>query len=415
MPLYTFEFSSQAIIVILHQIPNQIGSKVALQTIKYSRMKTYVSFLLAISISIVSMAKSSYSWPMMSVDTISADDSYNAGCEYYSLGDTVSAAKCFQESAKSGNADGLYVYGLFKMGGFGGVKVNQKAGLRMIKQAAENGESDALCFLGELYESGEYGHPVDKVEALNLYKKASEAGSIDGHIACGNTYWVSGDTAMAMQYWAKAVEESIPYFVQDEQRETLAQITYNLGWYSQYGIYQDLYEATDYYQQSVQYGNTKDAAFQLGVIYFDGTNISEPDFELASYYFKMAAASGKMEAFSYLGDLMRLSSADDQALLFYLEGAHNGIQNAMYSLADMYYERGEYDSSAYWANKCPDNVLALYLLGCIYYAQQDFVQAKYYWQQCVSRFHHADALTMLKRLVSGETECYGTFNGLIET
>ena len=129
----------------------------------------------------------------------------------------------------------------------------------------------------------------------------------------------------------------------------------------------------------------------------------------------MAAASGQTEAFSYLGDLMRLSGADEQALLFYLEGAHNGIQNAMYSLADMYYERGEYDSSAYWANKCPDNVLALYLLGCIYYAQQDFVQAKYYWQQCVSRFHHADALTMLKKLASGETECYGTFNGLIDT
>ena len=415
MPLHTFEFSYHANVVILHQVPNQIGSKVALQTIKYSRMKTYVSFLLAISISIVSMANGSYSWPMISVDTISADNSYNAGCEFYSQGDTVNAAKCFLESAKSGNADGLYVYGLFKMGGFGGVKINQKAGLRMIKQAAENGESAALCFLGGLYESGEYGHPVDKAEALNLYKKASQAGSLDGHIACGNTFWDNSDTIMAKYYWAKAVEDASPYFVQDEQREALAQITYNLGWFSQYDKYQDYDAAKDYYHQSVQYGNTKDAAFQLGMIYFEGTNTCEPDFELATYYFKMAAASGQMEAFSYLGDLMRLSGADEQAILFYLEGAHNGIQNAMYSLADMYYERGEYDSAAYWANKCPNNVLALYLLGCIYYVQQDFVQAKYYWQQCVSRFHHADALTMLKKLAFGETECYGTFNGLIET
>lgn len=62
---------------------------------------------------------------------------------------------------------------------------------------------------------------------------------------------------------------------------------------------------------------------------------------------------------------MRPSGADEQAILFYLEEAHNGIQNAIYSLADMYYERGEYDNAAYWANKCPDNVLALCLLECI--------------------------------------------------
>ena len=378
-------------------------------------MKVLVLFFLMFVITTASVADNNYRRPTSSYHCISADDSYNAGCEFYSLGDTVSAAKCFQESAKSGNANGQYMYGLFKMGGLGGIKANQKAGLRMIKQAAENGESAALYFLGGLYESGEYGHPVDKAEALNFYRKASQAGSLEGHIACGDTYWDNGDTIMAKHYWAKAVEDASPYFVQDEQREALAQITYNLGWFSQYDKYQDYDTATDYYQQSVQYGNTKDAAFQLGVIYFEGTNNCEPDFELATYYFQMAAASGQMEAFSYLGDLMRLSGADEQALMFYLEGAHNGIQNAMYSLADMYYERGEYDSSAYWANKCPDNVLALYLLGCIYYAQQDFVQAKYYWQQCVSRFHHADALTMLKKMASGETECYGSLNGLVET
>ena len=414
MPLHTFKFSYQANVVILHQIPNQIGSKVALQTIKYSRMKTYVSFLLAISISIASMAKGSSSWPMVSADTISSDDSYNAGCEFYSQGDTVSAAKCFQESAKSGNADGLYVYGLFKMGGFGGVKVNQKAGLRMIKQAAEIGESAALCFLGGLYESGEYGHPVDKAEALNLYKKASEAGSLDGHIACGNTYWENSDTAMAMQYWAKAVEESIPYFVQDEQREALAQITYNLGWYSQYCNYQDLYEATDYYQQSVQYGNTKDAAFQLGLIYLNGASFSESSLELATYYFKMSAAAGKAEAYSYVGDLMRLSGSDEQALLIYLEGAQSGNKDAMYSLAELYYEREEYSSAIYWAGQCPDNVLAVYLLGCTYYMLQDFDYAKYYWQQCVFRFHYADAITMLKNLASVGSEWQGISNGLVD-
>ena len=378
-------------------------------------MKTYVTLFLAISISIVSVAKDSYSWPMMSLDSVSVDESYNAGCTFYAQGDTVRAAKCFQLSAKAGNARGQYMYGLFKMGGFGGVKVNQKAGLRMIKQAAKNGESAALCFLGSLYEYGEYGCPVDKAEALKLYKKASQAGSLDGHIACGDTYWVNGDTAMAMQYWAKAVEEAIPYFVQDEQMEALAQITYNLGWYSQNSMYKDLYKATDYYQQSVLYGNTKDAAFQLGLIYLEGASVSESDLELATYYFKMSAAAGKVDAFSYVGDLMRLSGSDEQALLIYLEGAHSGNKDAIYSLAELYYEREEYASAIYWASQCPDNVLAVYLLGCTYYMLQDFDHAKYYWQQCVFRFHYADAIIMLKKLSSGETEYSGLFNGLVET
>lgn len=378
-------------------------------------MKTYIAFFLAISISIASMAKRSYSWPMMSVDTISADDSYNAGCEFYSQGDTVSAAKCFQKSAKSGNAVGQYMYGLFKMGGFGGVKVNQKAGLRMIQQAAKKGESTALCFLGSLYEYGEYGYPVDKAEALNLYKKASQAGSLEAHIACGNSYWVNGDTAMAIQYWVKAVEEAVPYFVQDDQREALAQIAYNLGWFSQFGSLQDLYEATDYYLQSVQYGNTKDAAFQLGMIYLYGENICDPNLELSIYYFKMAASSGQSEAYVYLGDLMRMSNSDEQALLYYLKGAQSGNQNSMYSLAEMYYERGEFDSAAYWALQCLDNVLAVYLLGWIYYVQQDIYHAKYYWEQCVYRFHHADALLMLKKISSDISETNEVGNQLTDT
>ena len=377
-------------------------------------MKTYVTLLLAISISIVSMAKSSYSRPLSSVDSIFVDDSYNAGCEFYSLGDSVSAAKCFQKSAKSGNANSQYVYGLFKMGGLCGVKANQKAGLRMIQQAAKNGESDALCFLGGLYESGEYGHPVDKAEALNLYKKASQAGNLDGHIACGNLYWANADTVMAIHYWTKAVEEAIPYFVQDEQRDALAQITYNLGWFSQYDADPDIYAAIDYYQQSIQYGNTKDAVFQLGLIYLYGTNIYEQDLEMALYYFKTAADAGHSEASVFVGDYLRMNDSDELALLYYLNGAQDGNKNAMYSLAELYYEREDYDSAIYWASQCPDNVLAVYLLGCTYYMLQDFDYAKYYWEQCVYRFHFADAITMLKMLSSGDTECYGIFNGLVE-
>lgn len=341
--------------------------------------------------------------------TTTSCDAYSAGCSFYTQGDTISAMKCFQKAAKAGNADGQYVYGLIKMGGFGGVKVNQKAGLRMIKQAAKNGESAALCFLGALYESGEYGQPIDKAKALNLYKKASRAGSLDGHIACGDTYWENGDTALAIQYWTKAAEEAIPYFVQDEQRDALARITYNLGWFSQNGIYQGLYEATDYYQLAVQYGDTKDAAFQLGMIALDDED--NPNQCLAAYYFTLAAEAGNSEAYVYLGHIERLNGTDEQALIYYLAAAHEGSANGIYCVASLYYERDEYDSTLYWASKCKDSALAEYLLGLTYYSLGDYAQAKVYWKRCVYKYHLDDAITMLKQLESGE---YNVGNGLVE-
>ena len=356
--------------------------------------------LAALAIAISASAATKGSWPTNVCKSPSwfADESYDVGWEFYSQGDTVSAAKCFQKSAKAGNSGGQYIYGLFKMGGFGGVKVNQKAGLRMIQQAAQNGESSALCFLGGLYEYGEYGYPVNKAEALELYKKASQAGSLDGHIACGDTYWNNADTIMAKYYWAKAVEDANPYFVLDEQREALAQITYNLGWFSQYDKHQDYDAATDYYQQSVQYGNTKDAAFQLGLMSLDTED--ETNQVLAAYYFSLAAEGGNSEAYVYLGDIERLIGTDEQALMYYLAAAQGGSANGMYCVASLYYEREEYDSTIFWASQCKDNVLAEYLLGCAYYNLEDYVQAKYYWQRCV-KYHLDEAIIMLRQLESG--------------
>jgi len=373
-----------------------------------------LAVLMTILVSTASMADNAYSMPTLSNNSKSDDDPYRRGCLLYVQGDTVNAAKCFEKSAKAGNTEGIYMYGLFKMGGFGGVKVNEKAGLRMVHKAAENGVTNALYFLGEIYETGEYGCPKDKSVALDYYRKASQAGSFEGHVACGNSYWDNGDTIMAIKYWSKAVEETTPYSAQDEQRDALAQISYNLGWFCQYGIQQDIYEAIDYYQQSILYGNTKDAAFQLGLICLDGANGSEPDMKTAVYYFKIAAASGHPEVCVYVGDILRMSDSEEQALLYYLEGAKSGNQNAMCSLAELYYEREEYESAVYWASQCPDNVSAVFLLGCICYMQQDFEQAKYYWQQCVFRFHYADAITMLKCLDSGEFEWDGINKGLVD-
>lgn len=292
----------------------------------------------------------------------------------------------------------------------GGIKVNQKAGLKKIQKAAANGEPDALCILGELYERGECGLSVNKKVALKLYEKASRAGSFEGHIACGNTYFSNGDTVMAINYWKRAAEEA-PILPTDEQRAALAQITYNLGFFYQYGCgtIRNLFEASVYYLTSVQYGNAKDAAFQLGLISLDKED--ENNHVQAAYYFSLAAEGGNSEAYVNLGDIERLNGTDEQALMYYLAAAHGGSANGMYCVASLYYEREEYDSTIFWASQCKDNVLAEYLLGCAYYNINDYVHAKYYWQRCVYFYHYVDASAMLKLLESGE---YYVGGGLVE-
>lgn len=334
--------------------------------------------------------------------TTTSSEEYSAGCYFYTLGDTVNAVKCFQKAAKAGSNSGRYFYGLCMIDGIGGVKPNKKAGLKMIRKAAENGEPDALYFLGTLYETGEYGYSVNEAEALRLYQEASKMGSFESLIACGNTYFSKADTATAIDFWKRAVEEA-PIFPTDEQRAALGQITYNLGVFYQYGYgnVQDLYEASVYYHGSVQYGNTKDAAFQLGLISLD--NEDDPNQCLATYYFTQAAETGNLEAYVYLGAIERLNGNDEQAFIYYLAAANGGSANGMYCVASLYYDNGDYNSTLYWASQCTDNALAEYLLGLAYYCLEDYEKAKFYLQRCVYKYHLDDAITMLKQLESDET------------
>lgn len=371
-------------------------------------MKKLVLFVFAMISAIASMADNEFScWS--NIDFISPEDLYSAGKVFYTYGDTVSAAKCF-EKASEFDAEAQYVYGLFTMGGYGGVKKNIKKGLRLVERAAKNAQPDALAFLGEIYEFGEYEYPLDKAMALNYYKKASLVGSLEGHIACGNSYWSAGDTVKAINYWSKAVEGTDPDIVPDSQRDNMADITIKLARLCQDGLLLD-YDAVGCYELSVMYGNTKEAAFELGLKCLDG---NEPDYGLATYYFKMAATSGQSEAYTFLGDILRILGDDDSAIAFYLKGTEYQNESAILSLAELYFDRADYDSATYWAKKCSDNENALYLLGWISYLQEDFVQAKYYWQQCVFRFHNADAITMLRYLSSDDSEGIVTNKGLID-
>ncbi len=349
-----------------------------------------------------SAASTSYE-DQTSADTSDSDcgnDPYQKGCVLITQGDSVNGVRYVEQAANAGDANGKYLYGLIKMCGYGGVKTNEKAGLRLIRQAAKEGQSEALYQLGCFYLNGEYGCPENQEEALSLFERSSQAGSLDGQIACGNLYLVKADTAMAVKHWRKAVEFAGSRAILDDQRESLALICFSLGELSQEGSLQDdSTDAADYYQLSIEYGDSINAPYALGMIYLECG-----DDHLATPYFKIAADAGNIEACVSLGDLLRLADCDASARLYYEKAAEAGDENAMYALAKICFEEGRYRRAARWAAQCEFHSGAVYLLGWIYYAQDDVTKAEYYWRQCVNRFHNADALKMLKSLHSEQEE-----------
>ncbi len=344
--------------------------------------------------------------------TFTSNKAYTTGCLYYTQGDTVNALKCWRRATKAGSDEGLYSLGFCTINGLG-IKANPKAGLKMIRRAAMRAEPNALYYLGTLYETGACGIIVNKHEALRLFQEASKMGSFEGLVACGNLYFSSGDTITAINFWKRAAEEA-PILPTDGLRTALAKITYNLGFFYQYGIgtVRDLYEASLYYLKSIHYGNKNDATYQLGLLYLNNEN--EPDQNLAAYYFSLAAKSDNYEAYVQLGHTKRYNGNEEQALTYYLTAAHGGSANGMYCLASLYYDYADYRSAVYWADqciRCKENSLAEYLLGLAHYSLKEYAQAKYYFQRCVYIYHLDDAISMLNQIDSGE--CY-VGNGIVE-
>lgn len=97
----------------------------------------------------------------------------NVADEYLSEGDDKAAFESYMESAKLGDADGMFAVAMMYHQGIH-VKRNDKKALELLMRAASAGSCDAQFFLGRAYDNDEY--PRDETQAIKYYAQAAANG-----------------------------------------------------------------------------------------------------------------------------------------------------------------------------------------------------------------------------------------------
>ena len=93
--------------------------------------------------------------------------------EFLSEGDEKAAYEHYMESAKLGDADGMFAVAMMYHQGIY-VRRNDRKAVEVLMRAASAGSCDAQFFLGRLYDSDEY--PRDETQAIKYYAQAAANG-----------------------------------------------------------------------------------------------------------------------------------------------------------------------------------------------------------------------------------------------
>ena len=195
----------------------------------------------------------------INVDTsLSAEQLYKKGDEYYDKKDYNSAVQYYYEAAKRGNAYGQNSLGYCIEKGLG-VTPDKYEAVKWYRKAAEQGNAKAQCNLGVCYASG-FGVTKDEYEAVKWYRKAAEQGYTQAQ--CNLGYYiekglgVTKDEYEAVKWYRKAAEKG----------DAVAQ--YNLGQCYRVGrgVTKDEYEAVKWYRKAAEQGyeNAKKRLQELG-------------------------------------------------------------------------------------------------------------------------------------------------------
>ena len=196
--------------------------------------------------------------PIKIETSLSAEQLFNKGCEYYNKKDYNSAVQYYYESAKRGYASAQCNLGYCYRKGLGVARDDYEA-VKWYRKATEQGEVTAQCHLGYCYEKG-LGVTKDEYEAVKWYRKAAEQGNADAQCNLGYCYdeglGVTKDQYEAVKWYRKAAE----------QGNKAAQ--YNLGQCYEFGtgVTKNITEAVKWYRKAAEQGqeNAKERLSKLG-------------------------------------------------------------------------------------------------------------------------------------------------------
>jgi len=90
--------------------------------------------------------------------------------------DDAKAAEWFKKAADAGNGEACLAYGIWLLGGKGGVARSAPEAVKYLQVAEKGGVTQAQTVLGIIFMSGDDGVVRDSTKALKLFTKAAEAG-----------------------------------------------------------------------------------------------------------------------------------------------------------------------------------------------------------------------------------------------
>lgn len=282
---------------------------------------------------------------------------FDSALFYISRRDTLNYISYIKRSASVQYSKAIYFWGLSIMEGVG-VRQNTAIGFSYVNRASEMSCSEATYYIGQLYDLGKYGCKKDSVMALRYYEKSAEQGDFDGAVDVGYRYYNDGDTISAIKYWKQAYDLKRYSLLIDKEKNILAQIAYNLGYFSSLDSHKEI-ETRNYFKTSAEFGYP-DGQAQYGNCCMLGYGMEKDSVE-AVYWYKNAA-----------------------------QQRHVG---AMCALPFLYYDAHENDSTILWGTKpeCRDSADIQFIVGAAYYVKEDYENAEEWWKKAATQ-KYPDAL-----------------------
>jgi TPR repeat protein len=268
------------------------------------------------------------------------------------------SARLFRDAADRGNAVAmLNLAGCFLNGK--GIKQDTEAALHWYQAAAERGHPAAMISLGNLLENGQHV-PLDYPIAFQWYQKAADLGNGKA-MACLGWMYLSGhgtskDDSKAVAWFQRAVGAGDTFGMRSlgalyadgnplprdygkavDLWRRAADLSDVKSMSTLGAFYEYLNEpalAVPWYQQAAELGDAE-AAYKLGLLYYNGRGI-EKDLVSAAKYFSMGAERGDIGAMNDLGALYELGSGvkndPTKAMAWYQKAVEQGSAYAMYNL-----------------------------------------------------------------------------------
>jgi len=278
---------------------------------------------------------------------------YRRACLIYERGDSARAVKSFEILAKKGLAEAQYSYGYCLL------NTNNKrqiaSGVKWISSAADQGNADASYCMGVIYLNGIGGVPQDSVKSKEWILKSADEGCYYGQVYIGNAYLVDCDYVDAAKYYTMAFMQKQSYSYLEEQKAVLAQIAFNLGVFSCEGKGEpyNLRKAARYFEWAAGRGHAE-AAYILGLLYYEGSDELGQNNHLAKRYLKTAANFGHTGAPYWLTLLYNQEGDNENIILWGSRAETRDSVDCQYAVGYAFYNKGDYENAVNWFKKAAE-------------------------------------------------------------